>query len=92
MRPAVTVLDLGLPPRPDAPDEGLSTLAGLLDLDGVAKVIIISGQDRENAVRAVGAGAFDFFARPWIWKGCDLTDIRAPVQLRRSIWLRLLAC
>ena len=71
-RPAVTVLDLGLSPRPNAPDEGLRALAGLLDLDGAAKVIIISGQgDKENAVRAVGAGAFDFFASPSIWKSCD---------------------
>jgi two-component system NtrC family response regulator len=80
-KPAVTVLDLGLPPRPNAPDEGLSALAGLLDLDGAAKVIIISGQgDKENAVRAVGAGAFDFFCKP-----VDLEGLR--FLLRRCFYV-----
>jgi two-component system NtrC family response regulator len=80
-RPAVTVLDLGLSPRPNAPDEGLRALAGLLDLDGAAKVIIISGQgDKENAVRAVGAGAFDFFCKP-----VDLEELR--FLLRRCFYV-----
>ena len=63
--PAVILLDLGLPPRPNAPDEGLATLAGLLALDRNAKVIIISGQgEKENAMRAVGAGGYDFLCKP----------------------------
>lgn len=64
-RPAATLLDLGLPPRPNDPDEGLETLAALLELDPMAKVIIVSGQgERENALRAVGAGAYDFLCKP----------------------------
>jgi two-component system NtrC family response regulator len=64
-RPAVTILDLGLPPRPNGPDEGMAALSGLLALDSSAKVIIVSGQEeKENAVRAVGAGAYDFFCKP----------------------------
>ena len=64
-RPAATLLDLGLPPRPNDPDEGLETLAALLELDPSAKVIIVSGQgERENALRAVGAGAYDFLCKP----------------------------
>ena len=65
-RPAVTILDLGLPPRPNEPEEGLAdALAGLLALDRTAKVIIISGQgEKDNALRAVGAGAYDFFCKP----------------------------
>src|SRR5215216_2547396 len=56
--PAVTLLDLGLPPRPNDPDEGLAVLSELLARDPLAKVIIVSGQgDRQNALRAVGAGA-----------------------------------
>ena len=63
--PAVTILDLGLPPRPNAPDEGLAALSGLLALDRNAKVIIISGQgEKENALRAVGAGGYDFLCKP----------------------------
>ena len=65
LRPAVTILDLGLPPRPNEPEEGLATLSDLLALDRTAKVIIISGQEeKENALRAVGAGAYDFLCKP----------------------------
>ena len=64
-RPSATLLDLGLPPRPNDPDEGLETLAALLESDPAAKVIIVSGQgEKENALRAVGAGAYDFLCKP----------------------------
>ena len=64
-RPLVTLLDLGLPPRPNDPDEGLAVLSGLLVLDPLAKVIVVSGQgERQNALRAVGAGAYDFLTKP----------------------------
>ena len=43
-KPVVTLLDLGLPPRPNDPDEGLAALAQLKALDDMAKVIVISGQ------------------------------------------------
>ena len=63
--PAVTILDLGLPPHPNQPDEGLAALSGLLALDKTSKIIIISGQsEKENALRAVGAGAYDFLCKP----------------------------
>ena len=64
-RPLVTLLDLGLPPRPNDPEEGLATLSSLLALDPSAKVIIVSGQgDKQNALRAVGSGAYDFLCKP----------------------------
>jgi two-component system NtrC family response regulator len=64
-QPTVTLLDLGLPPHPNAPDEGLAVLSGLLTMDPAAKVIILSGQsDKQNALRAVGAGAYDFLNKP----------------------------
>ena len=64
-RPVVTLLDLGLPPRPNDPEEGLAVLSGLLVLDRQAKVIVISGQsEKQNALRAVGAGAYDFLCKP----------------------------
>ena len=63
--PQVVLLDLGLPPSPHDTSEGMATLAALLTLDRSAKIIIISGQsDRENAVRAIGAGAYDFLSKP----------------------------
>jgi two-component system NtrC family response regulator len=64
-RPAVALLDLGLPPRPNDPEEGLATLSSLLTLDPLAKVIVVTGQgDKQNALRAVGTGAYDFLCKP----------------------------
>ena len=64
-RPLVTLLDLGLPPRPNDPDEGLAAVGDILARDPLAKVIVVSGQgDRQNALRAVGAGAYDFLCKP----------------------------
>lgn len=64
--PAVVTLDLGLPPDPDSPTEGLRTLQEMLALAPSTKVIAVTGQtDRGNALRAVGMGAYDFFAKPF---------------------------
>jgi two-component system, NtrC family, response regulator len=64
-RPQVVLLDLGLPPNPNDTTEGMATLAALFTLDRSAKIIIVSGQsDRENAMRAIGAGAYDFLSKP----------------------------
>ena len=59
--PAVVLQDLGLPPDPSGVDEGLATLADILELAPHTKIIVITGNDdRENAVKAVGLGAYDF--------------------------------
>src|SRR5271166_3109014 len=80
-RPIVTLLDLGLPPRPNEPDEGLEVLSAVLALDPLAKVIVISGQaDKQNAVRAVGAGAYDFLCKP-----IDMDELR--LVLHRCVYL-----
>jgi two-component system NtrC family response regulator len=80
-RPAVTLLDLGLPPRPNDPDVGMATLGTLLTLDALAKVIVVSGQgDRQNAIRAVGAGAYDFLVKP-----VDMDELK--LVLQRCIYL-----
>jgi two-component system, NtrC family, response regulator len=64
-QPAVTLLDLGLPPRPNGCEEGLAALSDLLGVDKSAKVIVISGQgEKKNALQAVGAGAYDFVCKP----------------------------
>jgi two-component system NtrC family response regulator len=63
--PVVTLLDLGLPPSPNDPDEGLAALSELLHEEPRAKVIVVSGQgEKLNALRAVGAGAYDFLTKP----------------------------
>jgi two-component system, NtrC family, response regulator len=64
-RPMVVLLDLGLPPAPGTPDEGLAAISDLLTVDALAKIVIISGQgEREVALRAVGTGAYDFLGKP----------------------------
>jgi two-component system NtrC family response regulator len=65
IRPSVVLLDLGLPPHPGNPEEGLATLSELLALDRLAKVVIITGQgEKEIALRAIGSGAYDFLCKP----------------------------
>jgi len=77
--PAVTLLDLGLPPRPNECDEGLAALSDILAIDNTAKVIIISGQsEKQNAIEAVGAGAYDFLCKP-----VEMEELR--LLLRRCI-------
>jgi two-component system NtrC family response regulator len=64
--PAVVTMDLGLPPQPDDPAEGLKLLQEVLALAPDTKIIVLTGQnDRENAVRAIALGAYDFFAKPF---------------------------
>ena len=76
--PAVVTMDLGLPPAPDDVTEGFRLLAELLALAPDTKVIVLTGQhDRENAVRAIGMGAYDFFAKPFEPEMLGLTIDRA---------------
>lgn len=64
--PAVVTMDLGLPPAPDDVSEGFRLLEEILALAPDTKVIVLTGQhDRDNAVRAVGLGAYDFFGKPF---------------------------
>ncbi len=64
-QPAVVLLDLGLPPEPANPEQGLATLGELLAIDRRCKVIIVSGQgEKAVALRAVGSGAYDFLGKP----------------------------
>lgn len=64
--PAVVTMDLGLPPDPDGVSEGFKLLEQLLALAPDTKVIVLTGQhDRDNAVKAIGMGAYDFFAKPF---------------------------
>jgi len=63
--PPVVLLDLGLPPDPHGPTEGLATFREILSLSPESKVIIMTGQtEREYAVRAVAQGAYDFYQKP----------------------------
>lgn len=78
VEPAVMTLDLGLPPNPDTTDEGFRILEEVLTLAPATKVIALTGQnDRPNAVRAIGMGAYDFFAKPFEAETLGLVIARA---------------
>jgi two-component system NtrC family response regulator len=64
-RPHVVTLDLGLPPDPGGVSTGFLILEQLISYDSSIKVIVVTGQeDRENALKAVQMGAYDFFNKP----------------------------
>ena len=64
-QPAVVTLDLGLPPDPANASVGLALLEEILGLAPQTKIIVVTGNDdRENAVKAVGLGAYDFYQKP----------------------------
>ncbi|MFO7639851.1 MAG: PEP-CTERM-box response regulator transcription factor [Candidatus Competibacteraceae bacterium] len=64
-KPPIVLLDLGLPPDPANASEGLKALEEIRALTPEAKVIVVTGNDeRENALRAVALGAYDFYQKP----------------------------
>jgi two-component system NtrC family response regulator len=64
--PAVVTMDLGLPPDPDGATEGLAILQQILALAPDTKIIVLSGnQERDNAVKAIALGAYDFHQKPF---------------------------
>lgn len=65
VNPSVVLLDLGLPPHPGDPVEGLQALGEILARDPLTKVIVITGQgERDVALKAIDGGAYDFLTKP----------------------------
>ncbi|MBO9489943.1 PEP-CTERM-box response regulator transcription factor [Endozoicomonas sp. G2_1] len=63
--PKVVTLDLGLPPDEANASEGLAALQEILTIAPHTKVIVVTGNDdRTNALKAVAAGAYDFYQKP----------------------------
>lgn len=76
--PAVVTMDLGLPPDADSVSEGFRLLEQILSAAPDTKIIVLTGQnDRTNALRAIGLGAYDFFAKPFEPELLSLTIERA---------------
>ena len=55
-RPSVVLMDLGLPPQPDNPEEGLAAMSELVALDRLVKVIVITGTGGERNRTECGGG------------------------------------
>jgi len=63
--PDVITLDLGLPPDPGGASEGFRLLEEILRLSPQTKVIVVTGrEEKDNAVKAIGMGACDFYQKP----------------------------
>lgn len=74
--PEVALVDLGLPPKPSSPREGLVLIKELLAAAPDCAVIVISGQSEDdNARLARTYGALDFIAKP-----CDAEQIKAAIH------------
>ncbi len=75
-RPKVVTLDLGLPPDADGATEGLRGLKEILSEAPATKVIVLSGnEERENALKAVALGAYDFYSKP-----IELAELKTILQ------------
>lgn len=63
--PKVVTLDLGLPPDPANASEGLRILQDIISLAPRTKVIVVTGNnEKENALKAINFGAYDFYQKP----------------------------
>ena len=64
-QPDVVLQDLGLPPDAEGVSEGFATLRDILSIAPFTKIIVITGNaDRDNALKAVAEGAYDFYQKP----------------------------
>jgi two-component system NtrC family response regulator len=74
--PKVVILDLGLPPKARDASEGLKALQEILEIDPIIKVLMVTGNtEKENALKAIQLGAFDFFTKP-----VDLDEVQVTVK------------
>ena len=83
-QPLVVTLDLGLPPDEEGTDEGFRCLKEMLSIAPTTKIIVITGNDgRENALKAVQMGAYDYYPKP-----VDLDELK--VIISRAFHLQMI--
>jgi len=81
-KPKVVLQDLSLTPREGA-NEGLALIEKYLEIDPFCKVIMVTGHaEKENALKAIRLGAYDFFSKP-----VDLEHLRVVIERAASISL-----
>lgn len=74
--PKVVTLDLGLPPDAEGTSEGFGSLKEIISKAPHTKVIVITGNtDRENALKAVQMGAYDYYLKP-----VDMNEIKVIIK------------
>ena len=73
--PHLVALDISLSGPPGVSEEGFELLREIITRDPTAKVVMITGSDdRERAERAIAAGAFDYFVKPF-----DIGELRVMI-------------
>jgi len=81
-KPDLVMLDISLTPDVGTETEGISILQYILGLDNTTKVIMVTGNDtRENALKCVAMGAYDFYSKP-----IDLEEIK--VSIKRALYIQ----
>jgi two-component system nitrogen regulation response regulator GlnG len=82
--PLLALVDLGLPPDPHAPGEGLALITDLADRHPRLRVLVLTGQQPDRTLSlAYACGAVDFLAKP-----VSVDTLRERLALQREI-LRL---
>jgi two-component system, NtrC family, response regulator len=80
--PVVVLQDLGLPPDPEGVSEGFATLREILEFAPRTKVIVVTGnENHDNALKAVGLGAYDFCQKP-----VDVDVLQLLVSRAFTLW------
>ncbi|MBK6981799.1 MAG: sigma-54-dependent Fis family transcriptional regulator [Betaproteobacteria bacterium] len=70
--PELALIDLGLPPAPNLPNEGFKLIGDLLAHAPDVRIVVLTGQNEEsNARRARALGAADLVPKP-----CEPDDLR----------------
>lgn len=82
--PDLVMLDISLTPDVGTETEGISILQYILGLDNTIKVIMITGNDtRENALKCVAIGAYDFYSKP-----INLDEVK--ISIKRALYIQSL--
>ena len=74
--PRLALVDLGLPPATQLPEEGFALIGELLSINPTIKILVLSGQsDRTNVQHALSLGAVDFIPKP-----CDVDLLKTRID------------
>jgi len=81
-KPDLVALDLALGSEASKKTEGLEVLEKILSFSPDTKVIMVTGDgEKENALKAIKIGAFDYYVKP-----VDLEELR--IVIRRALQIR----
>lgn len=82
--PDLVMLDISLTPDIGVGSEGIDLLQYILNIDSTIKVIMVTGNDtRENAIRCISLGAYDFYSKP-------INIEEARISIKRALYIQSL--